>query len=592
MGATTPLVIVCVVLVSAVVGERRLSPAIQALADEYFSWRMKDMPEFASFVGIHDYDDQLDDMSLSAYQNRFEKSQIFFQRAVDLRMNTSTHEDELNLKILESELLTFIDGFPYYGFLAPLTFSEGVHVDLKRLISWMVFETTDDYEKLLSRYSKLPQQLSQIQMLMEEGVRQGIVNHAISMKGVSQNLGRYVVETAEESPLWEALIDFPEEFTEEQISQLQERGRIIITQQVSPAFQQLREFIDTKYTTRPEISVTSLPDGEARYNQLVRFHTSTSTPVPEIHQLGLEEVDRIEAEMAKIVAELGYNMSVPEFSSMIRNDSRFYYDDPDSLIEGFRNLVYDVINPRISDIFNNIPDAKLSVVPDPSPDGAGAFYLAGSYDGSRPGIFYVNTYHYDAQPKYSMMTLSLHEGNPGHHLQTSHSIESPNMPFFRRVTEDRNYCHSPSRFPINTAFGEGWGLYAESLGFDMNLFEDPYDRYGHYSDEIFRACRLVVDTGMHALGWTRKEAVEYMFRHTALARVEVENEIDRYITWPGQALAYKIGDLKIEELKAKARDILGLDFDIKEFHQVVLEAAGPLDLLEEEVNDWVTGKLG
>ncbi|CAL4067216.1 unnamed protein product, partial [Meganyctiphanes norvegica] len=191
-------------------------------------------------------------------------------------------------------------------------------------------------------------------------------------------------------------------------------------------------------------------------------------------------------------------------------------------------------------------------------------------------------------PKYEMMTLSLHEGNPGHHLQASHSIESPNMPFFRRVIEDRNGCIAPSRFPMNTAFTEGWGLYAESLGFDMELYSDPYDRYGHYSDAIFRACRLVVDTGIHAFHWTRQEAIDYMFQHTALSLSLVENEIDRYITWPGQALAYKTGQLKFQELREKAAFALGAQFDLKDFHDIVLDSVGPLTIVEDVINDWIS----
>nr|XP_045589455.1 uncharacterized protein LOC123751404 [Procambarus clarkii] len=565
----------------------QLSPEVQQLADDFFNWRLADKPEFASLVGVHDYDDQLDDMSLAAYQNRYDQCQVFLDQAEALEANLTLNEDLVNIRALKDELVTYIDGYPFQGFLVPLCSIEGVHIDLETLISWMVFETPEDYEKLLSRYEKLPQQLKQIQALMEEGVATGIVNHAISMEGVVEGLQRFVVEVAEESPLWSPLSTFPDNITQDQISDFQNRARTIIVDQVSPAFQQLSDYVNNDYVTRPDIGVTSLPNGEAFYSQLIRFHTTTSMTAAEIYQLGLDEVTRIEALMAEIVAELGYNMTVAEFSEMIRNDPEFFYDNPDDLMNDFDDLVHNVITPKLPEVFMNIPKAELIVQADPSPSGAGAYYLSGSYDGSRPGKFYVNTYYYDAQAKYEMLTLSMHEGNPGHHLQGSHSIESPDIPYFRRVTEDRDYWQAPSRFPLYTGFIEGWGLYAETLGFNLDLYGDPYDRYGHYSDEIFRACRLVVDTGMHTFGWTRQEAVDYMLLHTALAQADIENEIDRYISWPGQALAYKVGERKLTELREKAASQLGDVFDIKKFHDVVLDSVGPLALVEEEVDAWI-----
>ncbi|KAK4315043.1 hypothetical protein Pmani_013714 [Petrolisthes manimaculis] len=465
----------CVVLVPGSASDAKLSPELQQLVDDYFNWRVQDMPQFATFVGIHDYDDLLDDMSLPAYQSRYNKSQEFLVEAEALEPNLSLHSDLTNLRVLKDELLTYIEGYPFQGFLVPLNYMEGPHVDLTHIISWMVFETPQDYEKLLSRYGRLPEQLVQIQALMEEGEAVGFLNHAISMNSVVAGLDGFVVSVAEDSPLWSPLTTFPENFTQEQITDFQTRGAAIITGQVAPAFQQLRDYVST-YTTRPDIAITSLPNGAAIYRQLLRFHTSTSLTPEEIHQTGLDEVTRIEGEMAKIVSELGYNMTVPEFSAMIKNDSTFYYDNADDLLAGFQDLVYNVITPQVPLVFTNIPQAELSVVSDPSPGGTGAFYLSGSFDGSRPGVFYVNTYHYDESPKYQMRTLSMHEGNPGHHLQGSHSIESSNMPYFRRVTDDRNYYQAPSRFPMFTAFIEGWGLYAESLGYEMSLYDDPYDR--------------------------------------------------------------------------------------------------------------------
>ncbi|XP_037803115.1 uncharacterized protein LOC119597599 [Penaeus monodon] len=585
------LIVLCVGRLSSTSAEL---PVVDQLMMDYWDWRISSTPEFASFVGIHDFDDQLDSMTLAEYENRLAKSHEFLDRTNSiLAVNmTLPHADEVNLKILKDELQTYIDGYPYMGFLLPLSYSEGVHVDFERLVTWMVFETVEDYEKLLARFHLLPQQLAEIEALMREGVARGIAQHEITMKGVGESLGRFVVETAEESPLWSTFTSFPDGFTEEQIQSLQERARNVITSEISPAFETLKNYVNNEYVTRPDIAITSLSDGVQRYNQLLRFHTSTNLGVSDIHQLGLDEVTRIEGEMAKVVEELGYDMTVPEFSAMIRNDSKFYLSDPDEMMVYFEHLSYELIPPELSKVFINLPETELKLVARPSPDGTTAFYMTGSYDGSRPGIFYVNTYFYDKQPTYEILTLSLHEGNPGHHLQGSHSLESPSMPFFRRVMEDRNYYQAPSRFPMNTGFLEGWGLYSESLGFDLGLFGDPYDRYGHYSFEIFRACRLVVDTGMHALGWTRQEAVDFMTQHSALSLKNIENEVDRYITQPGQAVAYKVGQLTISNLRARAAAELGEAFDVRKFHDLVLDSAGPLVFVEEEVDAWIASGGG
>ncbi|XP_076033292.1 uncharacterized protein LOC143020657 [Oratosquilla oratoria] len=534
-------------------------------------------------VGFHDNDDRLDDLSLDAFENRYKKCLEFFKRAEDIEPKLTDHADKINLRVFKAEMQTFIEGYPFKGYLFPINFNEGIHVDFEKLISWMVFETPKDYEKMLSRLGHIPTQIDQIIALMRKGVEEDLVNHAISMKSVSDLIGRFIVTNAEDSPTYTAFQSFGESFSPAQIKDFQFRAKRVIDQKVTPAFRKLQDYVNNDYVTRDEIAVTSLPDGELRYSQIVNFHTSTVKLPEDIHQMGLDEVKRIQREMAKIVSELGYDMSVNDFSNMIKNESRFFYDNADDLLRGFKDIVYDKIEPLL---------AKLKVQAAPSADGPHAFYLSGSYDGTRPGVFYVNTYHFDATPKYEMMTLSLHEGNPGHHLQGSHTLESTTMPFFRSAMEDRNYCMAPSRFPMYTYYAEGWGLYAESVGFDLGLFDDPYDRYGHYSDEIFRACRLVVDTGMHALGWTRQEAINFLYTHTAMTKIEVENEIDRYINWPGQALAYKIGQMKISELREKASKEMGRKFNLGEFHDVVLESYGPMSILEEEVNLWIASKMG
>lgn len=557
------------------------------LCSDYWNWRMADSPEFASAVGIRDYDDQLDDLSFEAHQRRYDQCKAFLARARDLEPRQTLQQDLANLKTFEAEIRAYVDGFRFQGFLMPIGYSEGVHVDFERLVSYMTLEGVSDFEKVLARYRQLPKQIDQIILLMKKGVETGVVHHHISMKGVGQNIGRFVVRDATKSPLWTPFSQIPDTVTKEQRDILKQKATEVIAQQISPAFEKLRDYVDNEYITRPDIAVTSLHEGEARYEQLLKFHTSTNLSAEEIHQMGLEEVDRIHKEMAKIVEELGFEMSVGEFSDMIRYDPKSYFNNPEDMMDKFKEIVYDTIEPRLEGIVKKRPKSELELVASPSCDGVLGYYLAGSYDGSRPGKFYVNTQLYASIPRYEMMTLCLHEGNPGHHLQASHTMESPHIPFFRRVIEDRNYQISPSRFPINTGYLEGWGLYSEDLGFDMKLYGDPYDRYGHYSYEMYRACRLVVDTGMHAFSWSRDRAIDFMKQHTALATKNIENEVDRYITFPGQAVGYKVGELKIWELRKKAQRLLGESFDLKEFHEVVLDSVGPLEVLEDAVTRWI-----
>ncbi|KAB7497565.1 hypothetical protein Anas_03160 [Armadillidium nasatum] len=479
------------------------------------------MPEYATSIGIHDYDDYLDDMSEAAYAARLNRCQQFLAQANELEPTLTDDADIANIEVLKYELETYINFYYLKGFYLPMNFLEGPQLDMELLFGWMLKNTTDDYYKMLSRLEKIPLRNKQIIDLMTSGVENNITYHAVSMRNMNYSLGRFVVEDPRDSPLYVYFEDdFPDSFTDEDIEHFQILAQTAINEYVTPSYEDLLNYVMNEYVTRDDIAVTTIKNGEEFYNSAIWFHTSTNLTAEEIQQIGFEEVARIQREMEQIVNELGYNMSTQEFSEMIRNDPQNYYNNSDDLLAGFENIVYDVIPPHLPEIFENIPVSL--VVANPSPDSTSAYYISGSYDGSRPGVFYVSTYDPSSQPKYEMLTLSLHEGEPGHHLQLSHAIESPDFPYFRRVTEDRNYGFSPSRFPLYTYYCEGWALYAEGLGFDMNLYTDLLDRYGHYSEEIFRACRLVVDTGMHAFGWTREQSIEYMINNTASTRENIE----------------------------------------------------------------------
>merc|ERR1719228_577952 len=304
---------------------------------------------------------------------------------------------------------------------------------------------------------------------------------------------------------------------------------------VQDGFLKLAEFLEREYlpACRASIAITSLPGcGQEFYKACLKFHTSTDLTAEEIHERGVQEVARIEGEMREIIKELGLNMSLKDFMEKLRNDKSNFFNSGQELMDRFSTIIHEQINPKLDKIFHTSPKCQLEISEVPVADYPAAFYIAGTEDGARPGKLFVNTFKFASQPRYEMVSLALHESNPGHHLQGDYIMQG-NWPDFRKVMEDRVYSQAPTRFPINTAYVEGWGLYSETLGFDLGLYGDPLDRFGHLSEEIFRACRLVADSGMHALGWTQEEAVQYMLEHTASTEASLRNEIIRYVTIPG-----------------------------------------------------------
>merc|ERR1719495_1763507 len=425
--------------------------------------------------------------------------------------------------------------------------------------------------------------------MLRRGIKEGQTNHNVSMVGVLEQVAGHTSPTAEETVFFEPFVDLDLALGEDG-RLVQAEAKAAIQMVIQPSFRAFAEFLQLEYlpNTRPEIAASSI--GSGYYEACLAFHTTTNKTAEEIHNIGLSEVDRIEEEMLLIVREMGYeDLTLQEFTEMIRTDPANFFDSPEELLQAFHDIIEGQIDGKLLEIFHNKPKTALEIVPMPpsQSNGPAAFYSSGTPDGSRPGRLYVNTNQYSSQPRYEMVSLSLHESNPGHHLQGSYMLEHSGIPKFRKVMEDRIYSQAPSRFPINTAYVEGWGLYSETLGFDLGLYNDPLDRYGHLSAEIFRACRLVVDTGMHALGWSREKAADYMATHSAASLENVKGEVDRYVTWPGQAVGYKIGQIKIRELRTKAEAELGDKFNIKDFHQVVLEAAGPLNILEQQIQQFI-----
>eukprot|EP00092_Neocalanus_flemingeri_P033658 GFUD01036589.1.p1 GENE.GFUD01036589.1~~GFUD01036589.1.p1 ORF type:complete len:569 (-),score=198.07 GFUD01036589.1:57-1763(-) len=559
------------------------------LFDDFWSWRMKQSPEFGTMVGCKEYNDVLETFTEERFEEDFKSCNKFVERATELLKTTTDPADCLNLEFFIAEVSTYTDGYHLKGFYFPINYMEGVHIDFQRLPEWATPGCVKDYEDLLARYRAFPVYAEQIVAMMRIGVKRQMTNYSVSMKGVVDQCKEHGLAVAEETAFYKPFM-VADNIEKTEKERLQNDAKVAIKQCVQVGFMKIAEFLAGEYLAacRPQIAATSLPGcGSEFYKACLKFHTSIDLTAEEIHQKGVQEVARIEGEMKEIMKELGMDMPLTDFMECLRKDKANFFSSAEELLDTFSTIIHDRINPNLTKIFHFCPISKLEITEAPMADYPAAFYIVGTEDGARPGKLFVNTFKYASQPRYEMVSLALHETNPGHHLQGSYMLEKEGMPQFRKVMEDRVYSQAPSRFPINTAYMEGWALYTETLGDDLGLYDDPMDKYGHLSAEIFRACRLVVDTGMHAMGWSMEQAVQYMTEHSAASKENIVGEVNRYVTWPGQAVGYKIGQMKIIELRKRAEQILGDKFDIKQFHEVVLSAAGPLNILERQVDQFI-----
>jgi uncharacterized protein (DUF885 family) len=451
-----------------------------------------------------------------------------------------------------------------------------------QLVSVTPFRTTTDYDNYLERLSAFPLYLEQVTGLLRRGIELGWVQPRGPLAGVPDQITGQLVADIDQNPLFAPLLKLPESIAEAESDKFRSKARGLIADEVLPAMVLFRDFIVDTYLPagdRP-IGASSLPDGEAYYEHCVREHTSTELGPLEIHHMGMKEVERISAQMDSVIEQAGFKGSMKEFAEFLRTDPRFYFTRAEDLVTAFRDIAKRA-DAELPMLFAELPRTPYGVRAFPdyeAPSQATAMYYPGASDGSRAGYFMVNTYALDMRPKYEMEALTLHEAVPGHHLQIARAHELHHLPDFRR---NGSY----------TAFIEGWALYAESLGASMGFYADLYSKFGQLIYEMWRACRLVVDTGIHSFGWTRKQAIDYMQENTAKTEQDIAVEVDRYIVMPGQALAYKIGELAIKELRAKAESMLGPAFDIRKFHNAILDNGPlPLTLLNKQIEEWITAQ--
>jgi uncharacterized protein (DUF885 family) len=466
-------------------------------------------------------------------------------------------------------------------YLLPLNQLGGVQT-ADDLAEALRFDTLKDYEDWLARLTALPAYIEHTIALMREGIAQRMILPKIVLERIPTQIDHQIVSNPKESPFYKPFSHFANSIAETDRSRFVAAADSAIKSDVVPAFRRLKEFFVKDYlpASPGQVGIWQLPRGEEMYRFAVGLHTTTAMTPQEIHEIGLREVARIRGEMQSIIDSLGYK-SMDEFAEFLRRDPQFYYSTPEELLVAYRALTRR-IDPLLVRFFQTLPRMPYGVEPIPeniAPDTTTAYYRSPAADGSRAGTYFVNLHKPETRPKYEMMVLSLHEAVPGHHLQIALAMEQPELPNFRR--------HGGY-----TAFVEGWGLYAESLGKEMGLYDDPYSKFGQLTYEMWRAVRLVVDTGIHHMHWDRQKALDFLRENTAKQEPDVVNEIDRYIAMPGQALAYKIGQLKISAIRSKAEKMLGSKFDIRAFHDELLkDGALPLDLLEAKMDAWIAREL-
>jgi uncharacterized protein (DUF885 family) len=555
--------------------------AMHQLFDEEWERGLRENPVNASYQGDARYNDRWSDASLAAIEasQAADRAALARIRAIDRKALSPA--EQLNYDTFLWLQEKSVEGQKFRTHLQPVSHQGGVQT-LDGVAEVLPFATTKDYRDWLKRMDAVPVVVEQTIALMREGVKAGNVPPRVLMQRVPRQIAAQIVDDPTQSPFYRPFQKFRDGVPETERAGLQTEAQRIIRERIVPAYRTLQTYFGNEYLakTRSSIAATDLPEGRAYYDYLAGYYTTTDLTADQIHAIGLKEVARIRAQMEKIKAEVGFKGSLAEFFNFLRTDTRFFEKTPQALLTHYREISKR-IDPELVKAFRTIPRQPYGVRPIPdnvAPDTTTAYYQPGAADGSRAGFYYVNLYKPEVRPTWEMMPLSLHEAVPGHHFQFARSLELPDAPMFRRTA-------------YFVAYSEGWGLYAEQLGFDMGLYDDPYDRMGQLAYEMWRAVRLVVDTGMHAKGWSRERAIGFFKDNAPKTDQDIVNEIDRYIGTPGQALAYKIGQLKISELRARARAQLGERFDVREFNDEVLSTGSvPLQALERHIDAWIAAR--
>lgn len=553
--------------------------SLNQLFDREWERTLRESPEQATDVGDHRYDDRWSDLSTAAIERAHHEDEEALKQLAAIPRAKLTPAEQLSYDLFKGQYEDSLQSYRFHEFLMPVNHIYGIQ-STQNLLQVMSFDSAQDYVNWTKRLNAFGVLMDQTIALMREGMKEGYVQPRAIMEKIPDQIAKQIVDKPEDSPFFAPFLQFPDSIPEAQRATLKDAGAGAINTSIVPAFKRFQAFFNNEYlpASRSSVGISSVPDGAAYYAYLAHHHTTTHLTPDQIHEIGLSEVKRIRAEMEGIIQKVGFKGSFDDFSKFLRTDPQFYYSNGDDLLKAYAAICKH-IDGELPNLFGKLPRMPYGVRAIPmetAPYQTAAYYQPGSIEGHRAGFFYANLYKPETRPKWEMEALTAHESVPGHHLQLALAQELPDAPKFRRY--GNGY----------TAFHEGWGLYSESLGEQVGLYKDPYSKYGQLSFEMWRAVRLVVDTGLHSKGWTRDQAIEFFAQNTPRPRHDIEIEVDRYIAWPGQALAYKIGQLKITELREKARTALGGKFDIRAFHDVVLsEGDIPLDILERNVDGWI-----
>ncbi len=557
------------------------SKALSALLAEIWEDHLRLSPEFASSIGDKRYNDQLTDYSAKAVNASLAKGLEYIQRLGEIDTTGLTDQEKLSSELMLRSLIDDQQGAKFKEWEMPVNQFNGFHTDLPQLPTRLQFDSVKDYDDYIKRMKKVPTAFSQIMTNMQLGADEGRVPPQYLMEKVLVQTQTLADQKPEESPFALPLKKFPKTVSAEEQKRISTELLAAISTDVLPSYKRFAGFLKAEYIpkSRKEPGVWAIPDGDAYYAFRIRQSTTLNKSAAEIHQIGLDEVKRDEAEMLAIVKSLGF-ADIKSFSAALKTNPKEHPTSADALIDTYKAYLAGM-KPKLPELFGRLPKAPLEVVQMPAyieKDQAAAFYDAGTPDGSRPGRVDVNTYNFAERSLAPVEAVSYHEGIPGHHLQISIAQELTGLPEFRKFT-------------YYTAYTEGWGLYSERLGKDIGFYKDPYSDYGRLEADIWRAIRLVVDTGVHSQHWTRQQMVDFFHEHSAIDETNIQAEVDRYIAWPGQALGYKMGQLKILELRDRAKTALGPKFDIRAFHDQVLDSGAlPMDVLDRRIDAWIAAQ--
>jgi len=551
-----------------------------AFLDEDWEWQMREFPTWATLVGDSRYDDKLPDYSFAAIERRKAHRRDVIKRLQKIDRARLTREEQLDYDLYLRDARLDVEGQRFPDELLAIDKMGGVHTVLADLAPAIPRRNALDFDHFLARIDAYPKLVDENIALLRKGLERGITPPRVTLEKLGESIGNQIADDPTKSPVYVLAFEkLPSSVSAADAARLQAAARKAIVEHVNAPLRAFKKFIVEEYVphARTTLGMSALPDGAAWYAYRARVSTTTEMSPEKIHDLGLAEVARIGAAAEQTMRASGWKGSMPEFVRFLRTDPRFYFTDKEALLTAYRDIAKR-IDPELPRLFGRLPRLTYGVRAVPAHDEkiqTTAYYNIGSMETGRPGWFYANTYDLKTRPKWEMEALTLHEAVPGHHLQLAIAQELGELPKFRR----NNFY---------TAFIEGWGLYAESLGGELGLYSDPYAKFGGLTYEMWRAIRLVLDTGIHAKGWTRQQAIDFFRDHSAKTQHDIEVEVDRYISWPGQALAYKIGQLKIRELRTMAEKRLGARFDVRAFHDVVLGGGAlPLDVLEARVDEWV-----